>query len=345
MMTDAAVLVEMGLPLELVRLKIPSLKPGQCLVEIAFSGACHTQLLETRGRRGEDRWLPHCLGHEASGVVVDIGSKVARAKIGDRVVLSWIKASGIEAGGSVYEWGDHEVNAGAVTTFQRHAVISENRITVVPKMLDLRRATLLGCALPTGLGAVINVAKPKAGQSAAIFGVGGVGQCAVMGAVTANCYPVIALDLIESKLKLARRFGASHSINVSKHDGVEAIKEICPDGVDLAIEASGNPMVMASALSAVRAKGGRAIVIGNAPKGQMVVLDPLQFNLGKSLLGTWGGNAVPDRDFLKFASLMTEEKIDVEPLFSRPYSLGEINEALDDLEKGFIGRPLIEMAI
>ena len=153
MMTDAAVLVEIGSPLELGRLQIPSLKPGQCLVEIAFSGACHTQLLETRGRRGEDRWLPHCLGHEASGVVVDVGSKVARAKIGDRVVLSWIKASGIEAGGSVYEWGDHEVNAGAVTTFQRHAVISEYRITVVPKMLDLRRATLLGCALPTGLGA------------------------------------------------------------------------------------------------------------------------------------------------------------------------------------------------
>ena len=130
MKTEAAVLVETAKPLEIVELEIPVLKTGQCLVEVRFSGACHTQLLEARGRRGEDPWLPHCLGHEASGVVLEVGADVSRVRVNERVALSWIKASGIEAGGSVYNWNGMGVNAGAVTTFQRHAVVSENRLTV-----------------------------------------------------------------------------------------------------------------------------------------------------------------------------------------------------------------------
>ncbi len=343
MKTKAAILVETGKPLEIGELEIPQLKSGQCLVEIAYSGACHTQLLETRGRRGEDPWLPHCLGHEASGVVVDVGPDVTRAAPGDRVALSWIKAEGIEAGGSVYEWAGRQVNAGAVTTFQRHGVVSENRVTVLPDTLDIRQATLLGCALPTGLGAVMNVGKPMDGESVAIFGAGGVGLCAVMGAVVSGCDPIIAIDLIDTKLELARTFGATHTIDPSSVEVVSAIADICPDGVDLAIEASGRPSVMATAHSVVRPRGGRAVVIGNAPKGQTIVLDPLQFNLGKSLLGTWGGDAVPDRDFPDFAALMAAGVIDVEPLLSSPYKLEEINNALDDLEEGRIGRPLIKM--
>jgi S-(hydroxymethyl)glutathione dehydrogenase/alcohol dehydrogenase len=341
--TDAAILVETGKPLEIGRLDIPKLGDGQCLVEISFSGACHTQLLEARGRRGKDNWLPHCLGHEASGIVFEVGDDVTRAKPGDRVALSWIKASGIEAGGAVYQWEGKPVNAGAVTTFQRHAVVSENRVTVLPDELGMQQATLLGCALPTGLGAVINVGKPSLGESVAIFGAGGVGLCAVMGAVVSKCDPVIAIDLIGSKLEMARGFGATHTINVSEQDVVSAIAEICPNGVDLAIEASGRPTVMATALSAVRSQGGRAVVIGNAPKGQTIVLDPLQFNLGKSLLGTWGGDSQPDRDFPMFASLMIDEDIKVSPLFSAPYTLESINDALEDLEEGRIGRPLIAM--
>tara|TARA_Y100000994_G_scaffold195918_2_gene165528 strand:+ start:152 stop:1183 length:1032 start_codon:yes stop_codon:yes gene_type:complete len=341
--TEAAILVETGKPLVVAELEVPPLKSGQCLVEISYSGACHTQLLEARGRRGEDPWLPHCLGHEASGVVLEVGAGVSRVDVDDRVALSWIKASGIDAGGTSYDWNGKTVNAGAVTSFQRHAVVSENRLTKLPAALEMREATLLGCALPTGLGAVMNVGKPKPGESVAIFGAGGVGLCAVMGSVVSKCSPVIAIDLIDSKLEMAAVFGATHTINVSKGNGIEEVMEICPMGVDLAIEATGRPAVMATALTAVRAQGGRAIVIGNAPKGQTVVLDPWQLNQGKSLLGTWGGDAKPDRDFPRFASLITDKKIDVEPLLSRPYRLEEINDALEDLEMGKIGRPIIKM--
>lgn len=343
MKTEAAILVETGKPLELGALEIPALRPGQCLVEIAFSGACHTQLLEARGRRGADPWLPHCLGHEGSGTVLETGPDVKRVSSGDRVALSWIKASGIDSGGATYDWSGRTVNAGAVTTFQRHAVVSENRLTRLPDGLDLRRATLLGCALPTGLGAVMNVARPERGESAVIFGAGGVGICAIMGAVVAGCAPIVAVDLRSAKLAMARAFGATHTIDAGKGDMVKAIREICPQGADLSIEATGRPTVMAAALAATRSQGGRAVIIGNAPKGETILLDPAQLNLGKSLLGTWGGNAVPDRDYPHYAGLMVDGAIDVGPLLSEPYRLDEINAALGDLEAGRVGRPLIAM--
>ncbi len=129
MKTTAAILVETGKPLELAELDIPALKPGQVLVEIAFSGVCHTQLSEVRGHRGQDNFLPHCLGHEASGTVRELGAGVTKVADGDRVVLSWIKGSGANVPGTVYGWDGRKVNAGGVTTFMRHAVISENRLT------------------------------------------------------------------------------------------------------------------------------------------------------------------------------------------------------------------------
>ncbi len=200
-------------PLELAELEVPALAPGQVLVEVAFSGVCHTQLLEARGRRGEDRFLPHCLGHEGSGTVVHIGSAVTKVSPGDQVVLSWIKGSGHDVPGTTYEWDGRTVNAGGVTTFGRHAVVSENRLTALPDGVGLREAALLGCAVPTGVGAVVNTAGARPGQSLAVFGAGGVGLCAVAAAVAAGCAPVVAVDVLSSKLAVATQMGADHVID------------------------------------------------------------------------------------------------------------------------------------
>src|SRR5882724_3599700 len=127
MKTTAAVLVELGQPLELADLDIPVLKPGQALIEVAYSGVCHTQVGEARGHRGEDKFLPHCLGHEGSGVVREIGPGVSKVKPGDRAILSWIKGSGADVPGTVYDWNGRTVNAGGITTFATYSVISENR--------------------------------------------------------------------------------------------------------------------------------------------------------------------------------------------------------------------------
>ena len=345
MKTTAAILVETGKPLVLGELEIPALKPGQVLVEIAYSGVCHTQVLECRGYRGEDRFLPHCLGHEGSGTVLEIGPGVAKVKPGDKAILSWIKGSGGDVPGTIYQWEGRNVNSGAITTFGRHAVISENRLTVIPAQFPMKEAALLGCAVPTGVGSVFNTAQPRPGQSIAIFGTGGVGLCALMAGVISGCMPIIAVDINPDKLKLAQQIGATHCINPVEVDAVAEIARICPGGVDFAIEASGRPAVMLQALSGVRQQGGVAVVVGNARHGEKIELDPKQLNLGKKLLGTWGGDNWPDRDYPRYCKLLTSGKLNLDPMLSKVYRLSEINQAIDDLEAGKAARPLIDMTL
>lgn len=343
MKTTAAVLVATQKPMELIELEIPSLKPGQALVEIAYSGVCHTQLLECRGYRGEDKFLPHLLGHEGSGIVRELGAGVSKVKAGDRVILSWIKGAGADVPGTVYRWGDKLVNAGAITTFGKFAVISENRLTPLPKDLPLREAALLGCAVPTGFGAVFNVARPLAGQSMAIFGMGGIGLCALSAAAVSGCVPLIAVDIRPEKLALAKQMGATHALNGAECDPVAEIAKLVAGGADFAVESSGRPQAMRQALSCVRQQGGAAVVVGNARHGELLELDPKQLNLGKRLLGTWGGDNLPERDYPRYARLLASGKVNLAPMLSKEYALENINAAVDDLESGRAIRPLIAM--
>lgn len=343
MKTAAAVLVRTGEPLELADLDVPALQPGQVLVEVAYSGVCHTQVLEVQGRRGVDRYLPHCLGHEGAGRVLEIGAGVKRAAAGDRVALSWIKAGGADVPGTVYRWAGRHVNAGGVTTFGRCQVVSENRLTVLPGSLDLPAAVLLGCALPTGFGAVRNTAAARAGESCVVFGCGGVGLCAIAGAAACGCEPIAAVDVLAGKLAIARQLGATHVIDASSQDVAAVLAEICGGGADIAVEATGRPEVMRQALEAVRPRGGRAVVIGNAPHGSEARLDPQQLNLGKRLLGTWGGDSDPDRDYPRYARLLDSGRLNLRPLLNCDYTLERINDALDDLAHGRAVRPVVRM--
>lgn len=345
MRTQAAVLVETGKPLELGELDIPALKPGQVLVEVAVSGVCHTQILECRGYRGQDRFLPHCLGHEGSGTVHDIGPGVLKVKVGDRISLSWIKGSGADVGGSVYQWGQRRVNAGAITTFSRFSIISENRLTVIPENISMLDGAMLGCAVATGVGAVFNTARPKPGQSIVVFGAGGVGLCAIAGAAISGCAPIIAVDIHRHKLNLAKSMGATHCLLAVGADCVDEIGRICPGGADFSIESSGRPEVMVKALLSVRSQGGVAVVIGNARYGEHLQIDPRQLNLGKRLMGTWGGDNWPDRDYPRYLKLLSSGRLNLSPMLSKTYRLDHVNQALDDLESGQVARPLIEMSM
>src|SRR5215813_4554737 len=345
MKTTAALLVQTGAPLVLAEIDIPALKPGQVLVEIAYSGACGTQVMEWRGDKGEDKWVPHCLGHEGTGTVLETGSAVTKVKVGDKAVLSWIRGTGIEAGGAVYDWDGKKVNAGGVTTFQRHAVVSENRLTLLPASLPMDIAVLLGCAAPTGMGAVYNVLKAQPGDSVAVFGTGGVGLHAVMAAALVGAMPVIAIDPNPTRRALAPHYGASHVIDPTGADVLAEIKKIVPQGLDIAVESSGVPAAMEQAVNATRQQGGRAVVIGNARHGAMLSLNPAVFNQGKCLMGTWGGDSVPDRDYGRFARLLGSQRFPVRNLLSKPYALEQADKALQDLASGTIGRPLIDMSI
>ncbi len=341
MKTIAAILEETGRPLLLEEIEVPALRAGQVLVETSYSGVCHTQLLECRGYRGEDKYLPHLLGHEASGVVCDVGSGVSKVSVGDSVTLSWIGGSGSTVPGTQYDWKGRKVNAGPVATFSELTVVSESRVTAVAGDFSKKLGALLGCAVPTGFGVVMNTLQADAGQSIAVFGVGGIGLCAISAAAMSGCSPIIAIDLLSSKLSLARRQGADHTIDGSRQDVMSELHKICPGGVDLAVESSGIPKVMQQAFEAVRARGGSAAIIGNARHGQSLSLNPFHFNLGKRLFGTWGGDSQPDRDFPRYLDILANRLTDLEPLLEATYTLQEVNTALDDLEAGRATRPLI----
>jgi S-(hydroxymethyl)glutathione dehydrogenase/alcohol dehydrogenase len=177
----------------------------------------------------------------------------------------------------------------------------------------------------------------------AVFGVGGIGACAVAAAALSGCSPVIAVDVNPDKLGLARRLGATHTINSKSADPVAEVLKVCKGGSDFAIEATGLAPVMRQALGCVRNQGGTAVVIGNARFGTTLELDPREFNMGKRLLGTWGGDNVPDRDYPRYCKLLCAGRLNLEPLLSRSYALTDVNAALDELEQGKAARPLLDI--
>ena len=345
MKTKAAVLYEPGKPLRIEELTIPTLKPGQVLVEVAFSGVCHSQLLEVRGKRGPDRFLPHTLGHEGSGTVLEVGAGVTKVKAGDRVVLSWIKGSGADVPSTIYQSAEGPINSGALSTFMRQTVTCENRVTPIPDAMPLREAALLGCAIPTGAGIILNTAKVRPGSSVAVFGAGGIGLSAILAADLVHATTIIAIDVFDHKLEHARRVSATHLINARQQDPLATVLEITGGrGVDYAIEAAGQRETMETAFKAVRDGGGLCVLAGNLPHGEHISLDPFDLIRGKRIVGTWGGETQPDRDIPLYADLYLNGKLKLDALITHEYWLEDINRAFADLEQGKVGRAVIDMS-
>lgn len=343
--TEAAVLYEPGQPLRVVTLTIPDLKPGQVLVDIAYSGVCHSQLLEARGKRGNDRFLPHTLGHEGSGIVLEVSEGVTKVKPGDHVVLTWIKSGGADVPSTVYQSSNGPINSGAISTFMHQTVTCESRVIPIPDAMPLREAVLLGCAIPTGAGIVLNTAKVQPGSTIAVFGIGGIGLSAVLAADLAQVKTVIAVDVFERKLEQARQLGATHLINAKEQDPLATILEITGGrGVDYAIEAAGKPETMETAFQSVRNNGGLCVLAGNLPHGERITLNPFDLIQGKRIIGSWGGETQPDRDIPKYVDLYLSGKLKLDRLITHTYSLGNINQALNNLERGKVGRALIDMS-
>lgn len=345
MQTDAAVLVELNQPLRQSALTLPELKPGQVLVEVAYSGVCHSQLHEVRGRRGPDRFLPHTLGHEGSGTVLAVGDGVTKVQAGERVVLTWIKGRGADVPATLYHDGSTAVNSGALSTFMRRTITCESRVVPIGHDIPLREAALLGCAVPTGAGMVLNAAQVQPGNSLAVFGVGGIGLSALMAANMLGAAPLIAVDVVEMKLAEAARLGATHTINARQRDPLATILELTGGkGVDFAIESAGRRETMEAAFRSVRNQGGLCILAGNLPHGEQIAIDPFDLIRGKRIMGSWGGETQPDNDIPQLAGWFAAGRLPLAELITGEYPLEKINTALLDLEQGRVSRALLKMA-
>lgn len=342
----AAILVEQRKPLVIAEIELPqSLDVGQVLVKVHYSGICGSQLGEIDGAKGEDKFLPHLLGHEGSGTVVDIGPGVRNAKPGDKVVLHWRKGQGIEPVPPKYQWNGKTVNAGWVTTFNEYAIVAENRITVIAAESDMEVAALFGCAVTTGFGVVVNNAKVKIGESVVVFGAGGVGLNIVQASAMASAYPLIAVDLHDSRLELAKQMGATHLINSGKTDARNAILDIVgANGVDVFIDNTGQPAIIEMGYQIAKPQG-RVTLVGVPRKGNNINVYSLPLHFGKRISGSQGGEAIPQEDIPRYHTLYVSGRMKLRELITARFEIDEINSAIQGMRLGTIaGRCLIRFA-
>ena len=338
----SAILTESKKPLTVTEVNLPKdLKFGQVLVKIFYSGICGAQINEIDAAKGPDKYLPHLLGHEGSGVVEQIGEGVTRVKKGDRVVLHWRKGAGVESAIPKYFWNGKQVNAGRVTTFNEKAIVSENRLTVIPANFDMRLAALFGCSVLTGFGVVNNDAKIKIGQSVLIFGVGGVGLNIVQASSMVSAYPIVGIDLYQNKIDMGKKFGLTHGIIANSNDIISQVKNILGDkGADVAIETTGKASVIEQAYK-LTADDGKTILVGVPNEKISIYSLPLHFK--KILTGSHGGSATPDIDIPRYIRLINQKKMTLQKIITHEFHLTEINKAIDLFRTGKAGRIIIKM--
>jgi S-(hydroxymethyl)glutathione dehydrogenase/alcohol dehydrogenase len=342
--TKAAILEKIGSPLAIREIEVPELACGQVLVKVLFSGVCRSQLMEVNGGRGHDPWLPHLLGHEGAGTVIAVGEGITKLGVGDDVILGWIKGDGLEAPGAKYKLGEQIINSGQVTTFANFTVVSENRAIKKPLDLAFDVAVLFGCALPTGAGMILNELKPEKNKSVVIVGLGGIGLSALMTLKALGICPIIAIDISDAKLELAKNMGADYVFNSGVNGMYDAIMSLTNGGADYCVESGGVTSTIELGFSLIRKGGGRLIFASHPPEGEMIQLSPHDLISGKKISGSWGGGARPEKDLYRIYDLLKKSELKIGDLITKRYKLENINEALNDLKDGRVFRPIIEMS-
>lgn len=341
----AAILVEQRKPLIVDDIEMPStLEVGQVLVKVLFSGICGSQLGEIDGAKGEDKFLPHLLGHEASAKVIETGPGVKHVKAGDLVVLHWRKGLGIEGAPPSYRWRGNKLNAGWIATFNEYAIVAENRMTAIPADSDPEVAALFGCAVTTGFGVVENNAKVRIGESVVVFGAGGVGLNIVQASALVGAYPVIAVDIHDNRLALAKEMGATHLINSKNEDAKTAIERIVgTQGLDVFIDNTGQPAIIEMGYGITKPQG-RVTLVGVPRKGNTTQIFSLPLHFGKVLSGSHGGEAIPHEDIPRYQNLYVAGRIHLKELLTERVPLADINTAIENMRSGKAsGRCLIRM--
>ena len=337
--------MESNAPLGVFDIDFPTkLMAGQVLVRLIYSGVCASQLHEIDARKGVDLYLPHLLGHEAVGEVIECGPGVRTKSPGDVVIAHWRKGEGIEAGPSVLNSSIGPINAGPVTTFAEYSLISENRLTVLPKGISLENAPLLGCSLTTGYGAVVKEANVRPGESAVVIGFGGVGIAILKALKLVSAFPIVVVDIVEEKLTLASKLGADFVIHSTKNmDCIsDELFQILPGGADVVFEVTGNQKEIENAYT-ISNNSGRTILVGVPDANKPANLSTLPLHLGKKLIGSHGGSIEPSIDIPRIAKMVNANRISLEDFPKTFFDLDQINKALDLLRAGSPGRVLIKM--
>ena len=365
MKTKAAVLYEYKKPLVVEELDLEGPKAGEVMVEYKAAGICHSDLSILNGVFAMPP-IPCIPGHEGAGVVVETGAGVSRVKPGDHVLAIWVPSCGRcyycvrhqpylcaqrdMARTGVMQDGTSRVKKGkqsiacmmGVGTFNHYNVLNEQSVLPMDKDIPFEAAAVTGCAVVTGVGAVLNTAKVQPGSSVAVVGIGGVGLNVIQGAVLANATTIIAIDLLDNKLELARQFGATHTVNPGKENFQEKVNSITGGiGVDYSFEVIGTPKTAQMAFDIIR-RGGAAVMVGIAGAQDTIPLPLAQFTgMEKRVLGCYYGSANLLADLKILLDLYKRGRIKVTELITKHYSQEEINKGFDDLKSGGNARGVI----
>ena len=341
----AAILAAQGEPLVIDSVQLPmDLSPGQVLVKVHYTSVCGSQVAMIDGKRGTDPYLPHLLGHEGSGTVEEVGPGVRTVAQGDCIVLHCGIGEGIESETPYYQWRGNPLNAGWVTTFNQYAVVSENRLTSISPDSDLRLAPLFGCAVLTGLGA-IGKAGVEPGSSVVILGAGGVGLNLIQGAALVSAYPIVAVDLSDEKLYLARQLGATHCVNTKRCALNREIPRIVGDALaDVVIDSTGHVELLETAYQLTRTDGVTMLISG--PKADYnVSLNPEPLHFGRTVTGFQViTESRPHRQIPRYIKLANAGKLKLKELITESASLDDINTVVEKMRNGDLtGRCIIQL--
>ena len=341
----AAVLTRINEPLELAEVKPGTLAYGQVLVKVLASGICGAQLQEIRGEKGNAAHLPHLLGHEGVGIVEEIGAGVTRMQPGERVVMHWRKASGIESEFPTYRFRGKTMTSGRVITFAEQAICSENRLTPVADDAPLELCALLGCGLSTALATVENEANVRFGESVMVIGCGGLGTNLIRACVMRCAHPIVSVDINSNKSAIAYHAGANLYLDCTANEWSEIPALAKVKGFDVIIDTAGSPSSMEKALTFLKPSG-RYIMVGQPRPGESVALlnaRHLFDGEGKSIRATQGGQFRPDVDIPRYVELWRSGLLNLDGLITHRLPLAKINDGIELVRAGEAGRVLIEM--
>jgi S-(hydroxymethyl)glutathione dehydrogenase/alcohol dehydrogenase len=341
----AAILQEINKPLIVMDVGLTPLMFGQVLTKNLVTGICGAQLEEIKGNKGNGAFAPHLLGHEACGIVQEVGPGVTKVQPGDKVVMHWRKGEGIESDFPRYVYNGRLIQSGKVTTFSEYSIVSENRLTPVPKETPDDLAALLGCALSTALGVIKGAAKVQYGESVVIIGVGGIGLNLIRYAVQAGAYPVVAVDVADKEL-LARKVGANFFINRKTSSLVQALNQV--SGIlnaDVIISTVGDHETIQESLPLLSGFG-RYVMVGMPLLGQSIeVINASHFfdGEGKVFMATQSGGFNPTLDIPRYLQMAKGGALNLDGIITKRIKLDEINHALDEMRAGKAGRIMIDL--
>ncbi len=356
MKAKAAVLYEYNTPQVVEEVDVASPQEGEVMVKLAASGVCYSNYHIILGHFPMVE-CPTILGDEGAGTIVEVGAGVKNVKVGDPVVLSWVpncnncfycnrgefqlcdKGFATSRFSKDGKFIDIYSN---VSSFSEYTVVPETGVIPIRTDVPLDKAALVGCAVPTGWGSVVNTARVEPGSTVAVIGLGGVGLSAVMGAVTVDAEKIIGVDINGAKLELSKDFGVTHVIDSSKEDLVTALKELTDGrGPDYAFDTIGIPEVTSQAYTAIR-NGGTVVTVGmNAVWAEVTLSFPLIYGERK-LLGSRYGSIQPAKDIPRILDLYMAGKLDLDKLITKRFGIEGINEAFDTMVGGEVARCVID---